>query len=126
MLEPIYFGLPPGERLNPGDRYVMRGYARFERWTLILWRIDVAGSPESIYGETLWRDRTVISSGSGSSDIWEPPVPREPLDPDDPPLPPIVENPFSRIASNYGRYGMTDVVAVALRDPANCVWFDLD
>lgn len=126
MLEPIFFQLPPNTSLGPGDRYAIRGYAQFERWTLVMWRIDVAGSPNPTYGETLWRDRTRIASGAGAVNLWTPPIPREPLDPDDPPPPGLPENPFSRIASNYGSYGMSQTCAVALRDDANCVWFDLD
>lgn len=126
MLPPIFFALPPGETLSPGDRYAIRGYAQVERWTLILWRIDVLGSPEPIYGETLWRDRSVVASGSGAIDIWEPPEPREPLDPDDPPPPPLPEMPFDRIAPNFAKYGMAQAIAVALRNPANFVWFSLD
>jgi hypothetical protein len=125
MLAPVFFQLPVGLILNEGDRYTIRGYAQFERWTLVSWRIDVANSAEPIYGESLWRDRTLIASGAGAIDLWTPPTPREPLDPDDPPPPPIPENPFDRIPSNHTNYGVSQVCAVALRDDANFVWFDL-
>ena len=124
MLDPIFFQLPPGlvEDDEPYD-YSLLGYCQTDRYTLIKWRLNYPDSPEPIYGESLYRDRDLVESGAGAMDFWERPKSNDPVDPDAPSRPANFENPFERIARNYGSYGLPQHVAIALRDPKKYVWF---
>lgn len=124
MLDPIFFQLPPGMDDISGEyTFSLLCYCQADRYTLTRWRLDIVGNEEPIFGESLYRDRDCIQTGAGAMDFWEVPKSDDPVDPDAPSRPANFENPFNRIAANYGSYGLPQHVAIAMRDHRNYVWF---
>lgn len=99
--------------LPPDVIYKVTGYAQVSVYTLVKWRHGF--EEEYATGENLWRGETPIATEGGMLHLYTPP---------DGTKPDLVNTTiWSRIESSVGAYGVPADVAIALRDPANTVYF---
>ncbi|QLE46563.1 hypothetical protein FD723_40840 (plasmid) [Nostoc sp. C052] len=101
--------------LPPGISYKVIGYCQIDNYTLIKWQ---QGDEEEYFtGETLWQDTTPIASTGGALELYT-----SQLEEGKTEYPPD-RSVWSRVDSNVGNYGLSSIVAIALRSSENTVYF---
>ena len=100
--------------LPEGIIYKVTGYAQVSVYTLVKWQHGF--EDEYATGENLWRGETPIATEGGILQLYTP------GDTDSKPDP-ATTSIWSRVESSVGAYGVPADVAIALRDPANTVYF---
>lgn len=101
--------------LPAGISYKVIGYSQTNNYTLIKWQ--QGDEAEYSAGETLWRDTTPIASTGGALQLHT-----SPTDPGKTEYP-FDRSVWSRVNSNVGNYGLSSVIAIALRSLENTVYF---
>jgi len=130
MLHPIYFSRLRNEPDEIGGvrtviedrplpeevKYWLRGYASYGIYYLVKWAMGPKDIDEYATGESLWRDKTPIAYGGGILPLYTPPDLQAKHNPSTTRI-------WDLVQSSVGAYGLSADVAIALRDPANTVYF---
>jgi hypothetical protein len=102
--------------LSPDTKFWIRQYSNVGIYYLVGWAMGPKDIDEYATGENLWRDKTPIAYGGGFLPLYTPKDPNGRIDP-------TTKSIWNRIEANAGAFGVPDDVAIALRDPANIVYF---
>lgn len=116
-LEAYFHQTPDGKPVPPGTIYRIRGFARVDRYTLVMWRMG--GEEEYSTGETLYDGRRRIASDNGQLSLYTP------VQPPAQSVTPVQQTTvWDRVDKRVGMYGLPPAIATALRHPRNTVYFE--